>query len=123
MRYRIAAILLLLLALVACDPAQSTFRAYGPAAEKLSQLSWFMTILFLVVSVIMWVLIAWAAKRKRGTLAEHAPIDVGGGQGWIAIGGLAVPLAVLTLIFVLGLNLLAEFQFTGHITTRRSRRF
>jgi cytochrome c oxidase subunit 2 len=113
MRYRIAAILLLLLALVACDPAQSTFRAYGPAAEKLSQLSWFMTILFLVVSVIMWVLIAWAAKRKRGTLAEHAPIDVGGGQGWIAIGGLAVPLAVLTLIFVLGLNLLAEFPIHG----------
>jgi cytochrome c oxidase subunit 2 len=68
-----------------------------------------MTILFLVTIAIMWVLIAWASVRRKGTLEEHAPIDAGGGQGWIAVGGLAIPLAVLCFIFVLGLKLLASF--------------
>jgi len=99
---------------------QSTFASHGPAAERIAHLSWFMTILFLAVTAVMWLLIAWAAKRGRGTLAEHAPVDIGGGQKWIAIGGLAIPLAILTLIFVLGLNLLAEFPIHGphhHATT------
>ena len=72
-----------------------------------------MTILFLIVTVIMWVLIAWAAKRRRGSLAEHAPINIGGGHRWIAIGGLAIPLSILTVVFVLGLNLLATFPIHG----------
>ncbi len=92
---------------------QSTYNAHGPAAQQLANLSWFMTILFLVVTVIMWVLIAWAFKRRRGTLAEHDPVDVGGGQEWIAIGGLAVPLIILSIIFVLGLKLLADFPIHG----------
>ncbi len=102
-----------LVILTACEPAQSTFASHGPAAERIANLSWFMTILFLVVTAVMWVLIAWAAKRRRGSLAEHAPVDIGGGQKWIAIGGLAVPLVILTVIFVLGLNLLAEFPIHG----------
>jgi cytochrome c oxidase subunit 2 len=61
----------------------------------------------------MWVLLAWAFWKRRGTLAEHAPIEEGGGQAWIAIGGLAVPLIVLTVIFVLGLQLLADFPIHG----------
>ena len=73
MRHRTAVILLLLLALVACDPVQSTFRAYGPAAKKLSQLSWFMTILFLAVSFVMWVLIALAAKKSAARLTNMLP--------------------------------------------------
>ena len=60
---------------------QSTFNAHGPAADRIADLSWFMTILFLVVTLIMWVLIAWAFSKRRGTLAEHAPIDIGGGAG------------------------------------------
>ena len=39
------------------------------------------------------------------------PIDAGGGQGWVAIGGLAVPLLVLTVFFFLGLELLADSPF------------
>lgn len=92
---------------------QSTFASHGPAAERIADLSWFMTILFLAVSLIMWILIGWAAKRRRGSLAEHAPVNVGGGQRWIAIGGLAVPLTILTIIFVLGLKLLAQFPIHG----------
>jgi cytochrome c oxidase subunit II len=110
---RRAVIVPFLVLLTGCELPQSTFAAHGPAAERLAHLSWFITILFLVVTVIMWVLIAWAAKRRRGTLTEHAPVNIGGGQKWIAIGGLAVPLSILTIIFVLGLNLLAEFPIHG----------
>ncbi|HKO11939.1 MAG TPA: cytochrome c oxidase subunit II [Acidobacteriaceae bacterium] len=98
-----------LLLAAGCQDVQSTFNTHGPAADRISHLSWLMTILFLVTIAIMWVLIAWASVRRRGTLEEHAPIDAGGGQGWIAVGGLLIPLAVLCLIFVLGLKLLASF--------------
>jgi len=94
---------------IGCQDVQSTFNTHGPAADRISHLSWLMTILFLVTIAIMWVLIAWASVRRKGTLEEHAPIDAGGGQGWIAVGGLAIPLAVLCFIFVLGLKLLASF--------------
>jgi cytochrome c oxidase subunit 2 len=110
---RFALAIPLLLFLTGCEPMQSTFASHGPAAQKIANLSWLMTILFLLITVIMWVLIAWAARRRRGTLAEHAPVDMGGGQNWIAIGGLAIPLAILTIIFVLGLNLLAQFPIHG----------
>jgi cytochrome c oxidase subunit 2 len=103
----------LLLLLAGCASLQSTFNVHGPAADQIAWLSWFMTILFLVVTAVMWVLIGWAFTKRRGTLAEHAPIDVGGGQIWIAIGGLAIPLFVLTVIFILGLRLLAAFPIHG----------
>ncbi len=99
--------------LTGCAPEQSTFNAHGPAAQRIASLSWLMTILFLVITLVMWVLIAWAAKKRRGTLEEHAPVDIGGGQGWIAIGGLAIPLVVLSILFILGLRLLAEFPIHG----------
>ena len=54
-----------------------------------------------------------AVTRRGGTLSEHAPIDSGGGQAWIAIGGLAIPLIILSLIFVLGLRLLSRFPIHG----------
>jgi cytochrome c oxidase subunit 2 len=92
---------------------QSTFNAHGPAAHRIAGLSLFMTILFLVVTLIMWGLLAVAFSKRRGSLTEHAPIDIGGGQAWIAIGGLAVPLLILTVIFVLGLQLLADFPIHG----------
>lgn len=103
----------LFLVFTACAPLQSTFNAHGPAAHSIAGLSWFMTILFLVVTVIMWALIALAFAKRRGTLREHAPIDIGGGQAWVAIGGLAIPFFILTVIFILGLRLLAAFPIHG----------
>ena len=111
MRFVFAVCLIMLLS--GCASVQSTFDTHGPAAQRIASLSWFMTILFLVITLIMWALIWWAFARRRGSLAEHEPIDVGGGQVWIAIGGLAVPLFVLTVIFILGLRLLAAFPIHG----------
>jgi len=101
------------LAVTGCSSVQSIFDPHGPAAQSISHLSWFMTILFLVVTIVMWVLIGIAFYRRRGSLAEHEPIESGGGQMWIAIGGIAVPLIVLTILFVLGLGLLRDFPIHG----------
>jgi heme/copper-type cytochrome/quinol oxidase subunit 2 len=102
-----------LLASAGCSSAQSIFDAHGPAAHSIGGLSWFMTILFLIVSVIMWLLIGYAFYRRRGSLLEHEPIDAGGGQMWIAVGGLVIPLVILTILFVLGLGLLRDFPIHG----------
>ena len=77
-----------------CKRPQSTLYPNGPAADRIAHMSWLMIILFLAITLFMWVLIAWAVSRRRGTLAEHAPVDIGGGQGWVAWGGLAFPLTV-----------------------------
>ena len=44
--------------------------------------SWLMVILFLLITAIMWGLIALAAILRK-ELRGHAPMDVGGGQSWI----------------------------------------
>jgi cytochrome c oxidase subunit 2 len=60
-------------------------------------------------------LIAWTVSRHRGTLAEHEPVDAGGGQGWVAWGGLVFPLIVLSVLFILGLQLMSAFPLhEGH---------
>lgn len=108
-----AAATLALMALSGCKTAESTFNAHGPAAHSIAHLSWLMTILFLVITLIMWALIAFAFYRRRGSLAEHEPINAGGGEMWIAVGGIAIPLIVLTVLFVLGLGLLRDFPIHG----------
>ncbi len=102
-----------LLCVAGCNDPQTTLRGHGLAAIRISHLSWLMTILFLIVSLIMWALIATAFYKRRGTLAEHAPIDSEGGEIWVVIGGLAIPFIVLTLLFVLGLSLLSDFPIHG----------
>lgn len=96
-----------------CHTAQSTFEPHGPAAERISHLSLFMTGLFIAITAVMWLLFAIAFYRRRGSLAEHAPIDTSGGEMWIAVGGIAVPLVVLSVLFVWGLILLRAFPIHG----------
>lgn len=101
------------LLLAGCNASQTTLEGHGPAASRIATLSWLMTVLFLVVTVVMWAILAWGFFRRRGTLEEHAPITAEGGELWIAIGGLAVPFMILTVLFVLGLNLLRDFPIHG----------
>ncbi|HET9100183.1 MAG TPA: cytochrome c oxidase subunit II, partial [Acidobacteriaceae bacterium] len=99
----------LFLTILGCRHAQSTLYGSGPAASRIANLSWLMVILFLAITAMMWGLIGLAAIFRKGNLNEHAPIDIGGGQGWIAIGGVAFPFVVLFVLFILGLNLLKRF--------------
>jgi len=101
------------LLLAGCATSQSTSNTHGPAARSIAHLSHAMTITFLITTVVMWLLLAIALKKRRGTFEEHMPIDVGGGQAWIAIGGLAIPLLVLSIFFFFGLELLSDFPIHG----------
>lgn len=116
-RLRAAAVKMLLgacaLPLAGCDMVQSTFHTAGPAAVHIAVLAWFEVILFLVITAIMWALIGYAFYRRRGSLATHEPISATGGEMWIAIGGLGIPLVVLSVLFVWGLGLLASFPIHG----------
>lgn len=114
MRRLIQFVLLLPALLMAgCATEQSTTNAHGPAARSIAHLSDAMTVVFLISIVVMWLLLAIALKKRRGSFDEHMPIDVGGGQGWVAVGGLIIPLLVLTVFFFFGLLLLADFPIHG----------
>lgn len=102
-----------IMALTGCHYAQSTFNNHGPASRSIGNLSWAMTVLFLVFTLVMGVLLGIAFYKRRGSLAEHEPIDADGGQIWIAVGGLAIPLIVLTVLFVAGLSLMSDFPIHG----------
>lgn len=96
-----------------CDSAVSPFAPHGPAARSISHLMMSMDILFIIITVIMWLLFGYAFYKRRGTLALHDPINDSGGEAWILIGGIAVPLIVLTVLFVVGLGLLRDFPIHG----------
>lgn len=100
--------------LAGCERVQSTLYPAGPAAHRIASVSWFMIILFLAVTLIMWALIAIAVLKGKGTLEEHAPVDMGGGHAWVAVGGLIIPGIILFGLFVLGIQLLASFPIHNH---------
>ncbi len=100
-----------------CDSPQNyMFNTAGPAASMLARLGWQGLIAFIAASLVTFALIVWLALRRRGTLAEHEPIDVNRGQSWILIGGFAIPFAVLTFLFISTVDTLAAFPIMddGH---------
>lgn len=114
MRRSVRVILLLpALLLAGCATLQSTSNTHGPAARSIAHLSHAMTITFLITIVVMWILLTVALKKHRGSFQEHMPIDVGGGQMWVAVGGLLIPLLVLSIFFFFGLELLSDFPIHG----------
>ena len=98
-----------LIATLAMFAPNSALHPAGPAAERISHLAWLMIVLFLVVILVMAFLIILPAILRPGTLDEHAPIDVGGGQTWITVGGFIVPAIVLSILFILGLTAMSSF--------------
>jgi cytochrome c oxidase subunit 2 len=101
-RIRHAHCVVLAASLAACSKAPQNYMAGtgSAAAETFSRLGWQALIAFIVATVITWILIVWLALRRRGTLAEHAPVDSTGNQSWILIGGFAIPFAVLLILFI-----------------------
>jgi cytochrome c oxidase subunit 2 len=119
---RIIVSILLPAALAMRGQAQSTLEPAGPAAKSLSDLSWLVFLLFTAVAVVMCSLIAWVATRRRGTFDEHEPVDAGGGQLWILIGGFAIPFIILAVVFILGLRAVTRFPLhDGHMTAPEIR--
>ncbi len=95
--------------LAGCASPQDYMHAAGPAARGLASLGWLTLAAFSAASVVVWVLILWIVMRRRGTLDTHAPIDADGGQRWILIGGFAIPVAVLAIVFISTLQTLKAY--------------
>lgn len=72
----------------------------GVGSRDIAWLGWQAIIAFCAATLVTWFFLFWFALRRRGTLAEHEPIDVNHGQAWILIGGFLVPIAVLIFLFV-----------------------
>lgn len=96
-------------ALSGCGGPQNFMYAGGPAARGLASLGWWGLLVFAAVTAVVWILIFALALRRRGTLSEHAPIDVNRGQSWIVIGGFAIPVAILAILFISTLETLAAY--------------
>ncbi|HTK29679.1 MAG TPA: cytochrome c oxidase subunit II [Vicinamibacterales bacterium] len=92
-----------------CQGSENMLAPAGPAAGRIAALGWFVLVVFIVVTVVMWALIFWAAARRRGTLLEHLPWDAPGDRRWIVIGGFTIPVIVLSTIFVVMLRSMAAF--------------
>ena len=110
---RIAVVAPLLFA-TACALPQSTLHPAGRASGILAQLGWIVYILLGAISIIMWILLAWACVRKKGSLDSHEPWHEGGGQPWILIGGFAIPFVVLCSLFVLAMERMSQFPVHDH---------
>lgn len=93
---------------------QNTLSPAGPGAGEIATLSWIVYIIFAVVTAGMWILIAWLGFRRKGTLNEHAPVELNDGHEWILTGGFAIPFVILTTIFILGLRSMSAFPIHDH---------
>lgn len=85
----------------------------GPAAERLADLGGLILVAFLATTAVVWLLIAAIALRRRGTLQEHMPVDTTSGQSWILVGGIAVPVVVLAVLYGASLRTMAAFPLDG----------
>ncbi|HTW63567.1 MAG TPA: cytochrome c oxidase subunit II [Bryobacteraceae bacterium] len=97
------------LLLAGCERKQNFLYTAGRGAESIAWLSWSVFITFVLVTIVMWGLILWIMLRRRGSFDTHEPFDAGGGHSWMAIGGFAIPLVILSTFFVLSLRGMAEF--------------
>jgi cytochrome c oxidase subunit II len=97
------------LLLAGCAGPQDFLRTGGRAARELAAIGWPALLGLALVTVLTWALIFWVALRRRGSFDEHAPAEAGGGQRWILVGGVALPVAVLSVLFISTLGTLSNF--------------
>jgi len=88
----------------------SILEPQGPAARALAEIGWPVLIGVLLVTAIMWGLLLWVVLRRRGSFEDRAAASADGtGTPWILVGGFAVPVAVLAVVFVATLGSLKAF--------------
>jgi cytochrome c oxidase subunit 2 len=90
----------------------SSLDAAGPDARVIAQFGELAMGIFLLATLVVWLLLTWVTLRRRGTLESHAPIDAPGAHEWIYAGGLVVPALVFASLFVLMVGTMHEAS--GH---------
>jgi cytochrome c oxidase subunit 2 len=83
---------LALTVLGACSPARSMFATANDRADQIAGIGWVAMIGFSAAAVVMWILLGWAALRRRGSFESHRAVALDDGKGWLVIGGLVVPI-------------------------------
>ena len=91
---------------VAAAHPQTTLDPKTSAAEEITDLWWFMLITSTVVVMIVVTLTLLAVLRRRGRADAAARFL--GRQGLVSLGGLVVPIAILSVLFALTLETLQE---------------
>ena len=87
----------------ACARAPSALAPSGPAADRIATLWWIVLAVCSVLYLVFGGLAAYAVfHRRRATTAESEPTGV----RWVVIGGVFVPAAIVTALFLLTLGTL-----------------
>jgi len=95
---------------------QNYLTGTAPEAHGLATLGWVALIVFSIVTAIVWVLLVWSLNRRRGTLSEHALITLDDGRSWVTLGGYAIPVVILAVIFALTLHTLRAYPMVHELT-------
>jgi len=84
----------------------------GPAAAKLAELWWVMLAFGTAILVLVIVLLFAALRRSRRATSETAPNSSDGdvGRNWLILGGIALPLIVIGIVFVYSVYTLAAVE-------------
>jgi cytochrome c oxidase subunit 2 len=98
---------LLAIGATASSPAhasrQSVLNSDSDASSKIEGLWWFMLVASLFVLAVVTALLLLAVLRRRGRLGDRASRSLGR-PALIAVGGVAVPFAILVVLFALTLD-------------------
>ena len=117
-RARGAPIALMLASLAcACAGSPSPMLPASEPASQLANLGWLLTAIAAIVCVVIAVLLLVPGIRgwRAGSAIDPGSVHRGGGERWIVIGGIIVPLVILVGVFVVTAATLSK---TSHPPTR-----
>lgn len=91
--------------------AQGVLQPAGPNSRRIDHLGVPILVIFIAISVVMWVLIGWAGLRRQGTFDAHVPVgsEPNAGTAWILLGGIVFPAVTLGIMLVASLVTLHRF--------------
>jgi len=101
----------------ACARAPSPMRPASEPAAQLAHLGWLLTAIASIVCIVIAVLLLVPGIRgwRAGSAIDPAAVRRGGGERWIVIGGIAIPIVILLGVFIVTAATLAK---TSHPPTR-----
>lgn len=101
----------------ACAGSPSPMLPASEPAAQLARLGWEVTVVGAIVCVVITVFLVVPGVRgwRAGSAIDPAAVHRGGGERWIVIGGIIVPIVILLGVFVVTAATLSK---TSHPPTR-----
>jgi cytochrome c oxidase subunit II len=112
-------ILLAIIASACSDSAPSTLHPEGPGAHRIAGLWWFMFWVSALVVAVVTALIVMGVLRGRTSRAQHSPDTPGWTTRLVVLGGVVVPVIVLSVLWILTLSDMSALSQTGRPATLR----